>query len=129
MQFWLFQPFLGQFQHVGYQKAWVQHIGYQKACTQGEKLNGNTFTHSHTPLHTLSCNLHATEILSTVLHCMGRPTPPASARFHLSTEIIGWPINSSSSSLYYYKMITSGRILEFKVSKRPSGSVLSDSTT
>ena len=30
MQFGLFQPFLGQFQHVG----------YQKACTRAEKLIG-----------------------------------------------------------------------------------------
>ena len=30
--FWLFQPFLGQFQHVG----------YQKACTQAEKCIGGT---------------------------------------------------------------------------------------
>ena len=32
MQFGLFQPFLGQFQHVG----------YQKACTQAEKFIGGT---------------------------------------------------------------------------------------
>merc|ERR1711954_113983 len=33
MQFGLFQPFLGQFQHVG----------YQNACTRAEKFIGNAF--------------------------------------------------------------------------------------
>ena len=42
-QFWLFQPFLGQFQHVG----------YQNACTRAEKFIGNTFTQFHTPLHAI----------------------------------------------------------------------------
>ena len=37
-QFWLFQPFLGQFQHVC----------YQNACTQAEKINGDIFTYSIT---------------------------------------------------------------------------------
>ena len=46
MQFWLFQPFLGQFLHVG----------YQNACTRAEKFIGNTFTQFHAPLHVISRN-------------------------------------------------------------------------
>ena len=42
-QFGLFQPFLGQFQHVG----------YQNACTWAEKFIGNTFTQFHAPLHAI----------------------------------------------------------------------------
>ena len=42
-QFRLFQPFLGQFQYVG----------YQNACTWAEKFNGDTFIHFHTLLHAL----------------------------------------------------------------------------
>ena len=49
MQFWLFQPFLGQFQHVG----------YQNACTPAEKFNGNIFTHIHTLPHAILCNFYA----------------------------------------------------------------------
>ena len=47
-QFWLFQPFLVQFQHAG----------YQNACTWAKKVNGKIFMHFHTLLHTLSCNFH-----------------------------------------------------------------------
>ena len=43
-QFGLFQPFLGQFQHVG----------YQNAFTQAEKFNGDNFTHPFTQFHTIS---------------------------------------------------------------------------
>ena len=45
-QFGLFQPFLGQFQHVG----------YQNACTPAEKFIGNTFMQFHPPLHAVSRN-------------------------------------------------------------------------
>ena len=45
-QFWLFQPFLGQFQHVG----------YQKACTQAKKFIGNTFNKFHSRVHAISRN-------------------------------------------------------------------------
>ena len=46
MQFWLFKPFLGQFQHVG----------YQNACTRAEKFIGNTFKKFHARVHAISCN-------------------------------------------------------------------------
>ena len=42
-QFWLFQPFLGQFQHVG----------YQKACTRAKKFIGNTFKKFHARVHAI----------------------------------------------------------------------------
>ena len=45
-QFGLFQPFLGQFQHVG----------YQNACTQAEKFIGNTFKKFHARVHAISRN-------------------------------------------------------------------------
>merc|ERR1711954_60985 len=45
-QFGLFQPFLGQFQHVG----------YQKACTRAEKIIGNTFKKFHARVHAISRN-------------------------------------------------------------------------
>ena len=45
-QFWLFQPFLGQFQHVG----------YQNACTRAEKFIGNTFKKFHAHVHAISRN-------------------------------------------------------------------------
>merc|ERR1712112_280852 len=48
-QFWLFQPFLGQFLHV-----W-----YQNKCTRAEKFNGNTFKKFHARVHAISCNFHA----------------------------------------------------------------------
>ena len=48
-QFWLFQPFLGQFQHIWYQNAW----------TRAEKFHGDTVTHFHALPHTISCNFHA----------------------------------------------------------------------
>ena len=48
MQFQVFQPFLGQFQHVG----------YQNACTLAEKFNGDTFTHFHALPHAISRNFH-----------------------------------------------------------------------
>ena len=44
----------------------------------------------------------------------------ASARLHLGTVVMGWLTHSPSSSSVCHKMITSRRILEFKVSKRPS---------
>ena len=47
-QFLLFQPFLGQFQHVG----------YQKACTRAEKFNDDIFTHFHALPHAISRNFH-----------------------------------------------------------------------
>merc|ERR1711954_288967 len=46
MQFWLFQPFLGQFQHAG----------YQNACTRAEKFIGNTFKKFHARVHAISRN-------------------------------------------------------------------------
>ena len=46
MQFWLFPPFLGQFQHVG----------YQNACTRAEKFIGNTFKKFHARVHAISRN-------------------------------------------------------------------------
>merc|ERR1712081_121550 len=45
-QFGLFQPFLGQFQHVG----------YQNACTRAEKFIGNTFEKFHARVHAISRN-------------------------------------------------------------------------
>merc|ERR1711954_17495 len=45
-QFGLFQPFLGQFQHVG----------YQNACTRAEKFIGNTFKKFQTRVHAISRN-------------------------------------------------------------------------
>merc|ERR1711954_356338 len=45
-QFWLFQPFFGQFLHVG----------YQKACTRAKKIIGNTFKKFHARVHAISCN-------------------------------------------------------------------------
>ena len=45
-QFGLFQPFLGQFQHVG----------YQNACTRAEKFIGNTFKKFHARVHAISRN-------------------------------------------------------------------------
>ena len=45
-QFGLIQQFLGQFQHVG----------YQKACTRAEKSISETFTQFHARLHAISCN-------------------------------------------------------------------------
>ena len=45
-QFWLFQQFLGQFLHVG----------YQNACTRAEKFIGNTFKKFHACVHAISCN-------------------------------------------------------------------------
>ena len=45
-QFWLFQPFLDQFLHVG----------YQNACTRAKKFIGNTFTQFHALLHAISRN-------------------------------------------------------------------------
>ena len=48
-QFGLFQPFLGQFQHVG----------YKKACTQAEKFNNDAFTRFQALPHTNSCNFQA----------------------------------------------------------------------
>ena len=47
-QFWLFQPFLGQFQHVE----------YQNTCTRADKFNGDTFTHFHALPHAISRNFH-----------------------------------------------------------------------
>ena len=47
-QYWQFQPFLGQFQDVG----------YQNACTWAEKFIGNTFTQFHACLHTISSKFH-----------------------------------------------------------------------
>ena len=49
MQFRLFQPFLGQFQHVGNQNAY----------TPAEKFNGDTFTHVHALPYAISHNFHA----------------------------------------------------------------------
>ena len=46
--FGLFQPFLGQFQHVG----------YQKACTRAYKFIGYTFTQFHACLHAISSKFH-----------------------------------------------------------------------
>ena len=46
-KFWIFQPFLSQFQHVG----------YQNAHTSPEKFNGDAFTHFHALPHTISCNM------------------------------------------------------------------------
>ena len=48
-QFWLFQPFFGQF----------QHFSYQNISTQADKFNGDTFTHFHALLHAISHNFHA----------------------------------------------------------------------
>ena len=48
-QFWLFKPFLGQF----------QHFGYQNACTQAEKFNGDTFMHFQALPHAISRNFHS----------------------------------------------------------------------
>ena len=45
-QFGLFEPFLGQFQHVG----------YQNACTRAEKFIGDTFTQFHARVHAISHN-------------------------------------------------------------------------
>ena len=45
----LFQPFLDQF----------QHIGYQNACATAEKFNCYTFMHITTLPHAISCNFHA----------------------------------------------------------------------
>merc|ERR1711954_345620 len=45
-QFWLFQPFLGQFQHD-----W-----YQKACTRAEKFIGGTFKKFHARVYAISRN-------------------------------------------------------------------------
>ena len=47
-QFGLFPPFLGQFQHVG----------YQNACTRAEKFIGNTFKKFHARVHAISRNFH-----------------------------------------------------------------------
>ena len=59
-QFWLFQPFLGQFLHVG----------YQNACTRAEKFIGNTFIQFHAPLHTISRNFHAILAISVILRAI-----------------------------------------------------------
>ena len=48
-QFGLFQQFLGQFQHVG----------YQKACTRAEKFIGDTFTIFNACIHAFSHKFHA----------------------------------------------------------------------
>ena len=45
-QFWIFQQFLAQFQHVG----------YHNACTQIRKFNRNTFKHFLALPHAISCN-------------------------------------------------------------------------
>ena len=55
-QFWLFQPFLGQFQHVG----------YQKACTRAKKFIGNTFKKFHARVHAISRNFHAIWTISAI---------------------------------------------------------------
>merc|ERR1712081_108695 len=56
MQFLLFQPFLGQFQHVG----------YQNACTQAEKFICDTFTKFLARVHTISRNFHAIWAISAI---------------------------------------------------------------
>merc|ERR1711954_34722 len=55
-QFGLFQPFLGQFQHVG----------YQNACTRAEKFIGNTFKKFHARVHAISRNFHAFLAISAI---------------------------------------------------------------
>ena len=55
-QFGLFQPFLGQFQHVG----------YQNACTRAEKFIGNTFQKFHARVHAISRNFHAILAISAI---------------------------------------------------------------
>ena len=56
MQFWIYQPFLGKFQYVG----------YQIACTQAEKFNGDAFTHFHTLPCAISCNFHTILAISAI---------------------------------------------------------------
>merc|ERR1711954_601833 len=58
-QYGLFQSFLGQFQHVA----------YQKACTRAEKSISDTFTQFHTRLHAISHNF--TQISRNFLHYLG----------------------------------------------------------
>ena len=58
-RFRLLQPFLGQYQHVG----------YQNACTWPKRFNRDTFTHFHTLLHTISRNFtqfHAISAISAI---------------------------------------------------------------
>ena len=55
-QFWLFQPFLGQFLHVG----------YQNACTRAEKFIGNTFKKFHARVHAISRNFRAIWTISAI---------------------------------------------------------------
>ena len=50
------QPFLGQYQHVG----------YQNACTQAEKCIGNTFKKFHARVHAISRNFHAIWAISAI---------------------------------------------------------------
>ena len=54
--FGLFQPFLGQFQHVG----------YQKACTRAKKFIGNTFKKFHARVHAISRNFHTIWAISAI---------------------------------------------------------------
>ena len=55
-QFRLFQPFLGQFQHVG----------YQNACSPAEKFIGNTFEKFQVHIHAISRNFHAIWAISAI---------------------------------------------------------------
>ena len=48
-QFGPFQPFLGE----------LQHVGYQKGRTQAEKFIGGAFTQVHLHVHTISGKFHA----------------------------------------------------------------------
>merc|ERR1712081_103488 len=55
-QFGLFQLFLGQFQHVG----------YQNACTRAERFIGNTFKKFHARVHAISRNFRAILAISAI---------------------------------------------------------------
>ena len=52
----LFQPFLDQF----------QHIGYQNACATAEKFIGTTFQKFQARVHAISRNFHAIWALSAI---------------------------------------------------------------
>ena len=55
-QLGLFEPFVGQFQHVK----------YQKASTRAEKFIGDTFTQFHAHLHAISRKFHAIWTISAI---------------------------------------------------------------
>ena len=83
-QFWLFQPFLGQFQHVG----------YQNACTRAEKFIGNTFKKFHARVHAISRNFHAIWTISAIFGPIS--TCWVSKSMYSSWEIQWWYFHTLS---------------------------------